>query len=459
MDLELPQGRDGCPRCQALEQRVRELEKRLAELEDRLRANSSNSSTAPSASPPWAPKLANKKPTGKPPGGQKGHPGHSRQLLPVEEVDEVVRHVPAVCVHCQAPLHEPGKLSARHQIAELPTRAVRITEHQSYACTCGVCGKNTVEPIPAVLRRSCTGPRLSAAICYLSARVHGSRRAVEEVVSEIFGAELSLGSISAKEREMTQALADSYQQVQSHVRNAPAKNVDETGWKRTGRWLWVAATKTAALFHIDRGRNWHGLQQLLGEQMQGTICSDRHCLYYYVKLSKRGVCWAHLKRDFVRWTERSGKGVRLGKKGLAIVSQVTRLWRKFQNHRFGRQRLKVKLRPLRKRMDKLLEWGTACSETKLKHFCRNVTRIKPALWTFARVVGIEPTNNHAERMLRPAVIWRKKSLGCHSQEGCRYVERMLCAIQTLRLQNKAILSFLTDTLHAHRNGLPSPMLI
>ena len=101
----------------------------------------------------------------------------------------------------------------------------------------------------------------------------------------------------------------------------------------------------------------------------------------------------------------------------------------------------------------------ACSQKKLRYFCRNVKRVQPALWTFARVAGIEPTNNHAERMLRPAVIWRKKSLGCHSQGGCRYVERMLSAIQTLRLQNRSILSFLADTLHAHRYGLPLPAVI
>ena len=97
-----------------------------------------------------------------------------------------------------------------------------------------------------------------------------------------------------------------HQEAVRAVQAAPVKHADETSWQLRGKlcWLWVAATKTAALFHIDRGRNWHGLQALLGEQLQGTICSDRHCLYYYVKLSKRGVCWAHLKRDFVRWTER-----------------------------------------------------------------------------------------------------------------------------------------------------------
>src|SRR5688572_22656000 len=119
MDRTLPQGRDDCPRCAALEERLREMEKRVAELEDRLRANSSNSSTAPSSNPLWAPKLSKpKKPTGKPPGGQKGHTGHHRTLLPVEQVDEVIEHVPERCGQCRAPLRsQPRELASRHQVA------------------------------------------------------------------------------------------------------------------------------------------------------------------------------------------------------------------------------------------------------------------------------------------------------------------------------------------------------
>src|SRR5687767_11593360 len=151
MDRTLPQGREDCPRCAALEERLREMEKRIAELEDRLRANSSNSSTAPSSNPLWAPKLKQpKKPTGKPPGGQKGHQGHHRTLLPVEQVDELVQHVPERCSRCRSPLPlEFRELVARHQVAELPRRAVKVTEHQSYACRCHGCGLRTTAAIPA----------------------------------------------------------------------------------------------------------------------------------------------------------------------------------------------------------------------------------------------------------------------------------------------------------------------
>lgn len=456
----MPKGREDCPRCAVLEERLRELEHKLAELEDRLRANSSNSSTAPSSNPLWAPKFKPKKPTGKKPGGQKGHQGHHRKLLPTEEVDQVIEHRPQVCEHCQAPLDkESSELAGRHQVAELPKRAVKVTEHQSYTCRCGQCGQSTTEPIPPQVAKRCTGENLDAAMCYLSAFVHGSRRAVTEVAQEIFGLPLSLGTLMSREAEMSDALKAAYQQVQERVRKAPAKNVDETGWKRAGRWLWVAATKTAALFRIDRGRNWHGLQNLLGERVQGTVCSDRHGLYQRLKLECRGICWAHLKRDFQRWVDRGGKTVHLGEEGLSITTEVCGTFRRFKEGCIDRNRLLELIEPLKARMKALLEWGLACGVKKALHFCRNVKKVEAGLWTFAQVEGIEPTNNHAERMLRPGVIWRKKSFGSHSSGGCRYAERMLSAIQTLRLQNRSVMTFLRESLEAHRRALPLPHLV
>ena len=91
--------------------------------------------------------------------------------------------------------------------------------------------------------------------------------------------------------------------------------------------------------------------------------------------------------------------------------------------------------------------------------CREILAVEPALWTFARVAGVEPTNNAAERALRPAVLWRKRSFGCTSAEGCRFVERILTAVQTLRLQLRDVLTYLTEALAAHRAGLPAPKLL
>lgn len=480
----LPKGLDGCPRCAALEARVVELERqlddalatiarletRVAELEDRLRANSSNSSLAPSADPSWArPRFAPKKPTGRPPGGQRGHPGHGRTLLPPGRVDQVVEHRPPRCSRCGRPLPAgaPAELRARHQVAELPPRVAVVTEHRSYACRCTACGARTVEPIPPHVRASCAGPRLAAALCYLSGRVRGSRRSVEEVAAEVLGCPLSLGSVSNREAEMAAALERPYHQAQRHVRAAKVKYVDETGWRRAGRWLWTAATRTAACFRIGPDRNVRGLQDLLGTDVFGTVVSDRYGVYNRLKPARRAVCWAHLKRDFQRWLERGGPTKRLGAEGLKITKRIFHLWHRFRVGTLTRRTLRQLLRPLRRRLKALVRWGATRDGSggrrgtgvKASHFCRNLLAVEPALWTFARRAGVEPTNNHAERVLRPGVMWRKTSFGSHSDGGCRYAERMLTAVQTLRLQHCGVVDYLTQALDAHRRGVPAPSLL
>jgi transposase len=268
---------------------------------------------------------------------------------------------------------------------------------------------------------------------------------------------------------MAGALERPYRQVQRHVRAAPVKNVDETGWRRAGRWLWVAATRTAACFRIGRDRNFRGLQDLLGggKDVFGVICSDRHGLYGHLKPGRRAVCWAHLKRDFVRWLERGGPTRRLGAEGLRITGEVFRLWHRFRVGRVTGRALRRRLRPLRRELKALLAWGATRGDSgghrgtgvKASHFCRNLLGIEPALWTFARRTGVEPTNNHAERVLRPGVMWRKTGFGSHSDGGCRYAERMLTVIQTLRLQHRRVVDYLADVLDAHRRGAVAPSLI
>ena len=91
--------------------------------------------------------------------------------------------------------------------------------------------------------------------------------------------------------------------------------------------------------------------------------------------------------------------------------------------------------------------------------CKEILKLEPALWTFARQEGLEPTNNAAERALRPAVIKRKRSFGCHSEAGCRFVERLLSVTQTLRMRGRPVLDYLVEALVAHRHGLPAPQLL
>jgi transposase len=319
----------------------------------------------------------------------------------------------------------------------------------------------TQETIPGVLRAEVIGERLGATMSYLAASPHVSKRGVEEVVETVFGIPLSLGTVANLEQEMSAALAAAHAQAQEAVQQAPVKNVDETGWKQAGqkRWLWAAATTQVACFVIFAGRNASGLAALLGQKIRGIVCSDRFSVYGSLATVFRQVCWAHLKRDFQKLVDRGGASKELGEAGLATQALLFEWWHAYRGGAISRKTLQYEIEPIRQSLKTWLEEGCACADTKTAAFCDNLLSIEPALWTFLYKRGVEPTNNHAERILRSGVVWRKISFGCHSAAGCRFVERILTVTQTLRLQKRPVIDYLQQALTAHRLNLPAPNLV
>jgi len=464
--------RTDCPGCRqrdeviaALRRQLASLEARVRDLEERLGRNSSNSSRPPSADPPAAPAPVVKPPSGRKPGAQPGHSASLRQRLPAERVQHVRRFVPTHCRHCQARLpaqagpHDPEP--SWHQVAELPRYPVVITEYQGHARTCPRCGVVTRAAIPAALKAHSLGPRLAAALAFLTGRCHLSKRAVEEVVETVCAVPVALGTVSRLEQELSQALAAAHTEVAQAVRQAPVKNVDETGWKQAGRlcWLWAAVTGTAALFVIHAKRGLGGLTALLGESVAGVVGSDRWSAYGQLPLSQRQVCWAHLRRDFQAMAERGGASAKVGADLLLLTGVVFDLWYQARAGPRGRRWLQRLLEEVRPDVADVLRRGSRCRCAPTAATCREILAVEAALWTFAYHDGVEPTNNAAERAVRPAVLWRKRSFGCHSAGGCRFVERLLTVVQTLRLQRRQVLDYLQEAVAAHRAGLPTPKLL
>jgi hypothetical protein len=99
---------------------------------------------------------------------------------------------------------------------------------------------------------------------------------------------------------------------------------------------------------------------------------------------------------------------------------------------------------------RLLRRAVVRAEKKTAGMAREILRWEKCLWTFVDVPGLEPTNNFGERCLRHAVMYRKTSFGTQGPEGSRFVERILTAVTTLKLQRRGVLDFLTNTLHARR---------
>jgi transposase len=461
-----------CPGCvardaliQALQQRLEALERQVRDLQQRLGSNASNSSLPPSANPPAAPPPVVKRPTGRKSGGQPGHPGHQRLRLPRARVQHVIALIPSQCEACRAPLPVQAGASdpapVWHQYAELPKVSAVVTEYQGHARTCPDCGHLTREAIPAEIRAHAFGPRLTAVLSYLSGSQYVSQRGLEDVAEVVFGVPVSLGSITALQEQMSQALAPAHAEIVAEVRPAPVKNVDETGWKQAGckRWLWTAVTTRAVLFVIHLRRGAAGLKALLGEAVQGIVGSDRWSAYHLIPVERRQVCWAHLRRDFQAMIDRGGAAGVLGQELLFNAEMLFALWYRVRDGTRRRRWLQRQIDEwLRAEVRSLLEQGSQGACAKTAGVCAEILKLEPALWTFAYQEGVEPTNNAAERALRPAVLKRKRSFGNHSDAGCRFLERLFSVTQTLRLRKRAVLDYLVDALTAHRDGLPAPKL-
>lgn len=464
-----------CPGCRERDARIAVLEARLAELAAAFRGLEGqikdlkarlSDRDPPERPAPDLPPGPDKKPSGRKRGAQPGHPPHLKHRLPPERVHKVVRYLPKACTHCQTALPEAAGPDdpepTWHQVAELPPVVAVITEHQGHARTCPCCGKLNQAPIPAVVRQHSIGPHLTAVVGYLSGAQGISKRGVEEIVETIFHAPVALGTVSNLEQEVSAAVAGAHAEATAAVRDAPVKNIDETGWKENGkkRWLWVAATRLVAVFVIHPWRNVAALRSLLGGELKGILCSDRWVVYLqWPDPFARQLCWAHLKRNWEKMVERGGSAKRFADQCLAIHRQVFELWHLFRGGGCTRGELSDRMLPLVESLQEVIATGAECRDARTRRFYARLWKEAYGLWTFVETDGVEPTNNHGERVLRFAVIWRRRSFGCHSAAGCRYVERMLTVVQSLRLQKRNVVAYLSESIAAHRAGNPGPKLV
>jgi transposase len=348
----------------------------------------------------------------------------------------------------------------RQQVTELPVVRPTITEYQWHTLTCARCGVATPAPRPPGVPAGAFGPRLTATVAVCTGVYHLSKRTTAGLLADLFGVELAVGSVTACERAASAAVATPVVQAVRHVRQQPVIHVDETGWRqrRQRAWLWVAATTLVTVFlvHARRGT---GAARTLLRGTQAILVTDRWSAYQAWPLARRQLCWAHLRREWVAFTERGGTAWRAGQALRAETRAIFALWHRVRDGTLSRARFQAAMGPHRRRVEAWLRRGMACRHAKTAATCREVLALAPALWTFVDVPGVEPTNNAAERPLRPAVLWRRKSFGTHSAAGSRFAERMLTVAATLKQQRRNVVDFVTDACLAALHGDPAPSLL
>jgi transposase len=442
--------------------RYRTMSSRVEALEERVRTNSRNSSKPPSSDIAGGKKKDKRRrsKSRRKAGGQPGHVGKSRALLPPEAVDQVKVCYPRRTCDCGR-LVTFGGLYRRHQMHELPEVKPVVIEYRLMEGSCDGCGKAYAASLPAGVGASLLGPRAMALVGTLTGAYRLSRRLTQGLLRNVYGLKLSLGAISETEAVVSAALLSVTEEAKDHVRQAAVAHCDETGHKEKGekRWMWVAIAAFVSVFLTSVSRSAAVAKALLGEAFAGILVSDRGSAYTWVKAARRQLCWAHLIRDFTKISERSGEAGRIGDALLGLSKRMFKYWRRVKDGAMTRERFQRRMKAIRSGAEATLAQGAACNESKTRNTCKKLLKLKCALWTFVDAPAVEPTNNLAERTLRAYVIFRKICLGSQSARGSLYLERIMTTVGSCQLQGRDILGFLTQAVRAHLGEGPPPSLL
>lgn len=457
-----------------LEEIVVRLTAQVEMLLQRQEQNSTNSHLPPSSDGPAAAARGTRPPKGgnsgkskkgkkRKRGGQKGHRGSHRELLAPEHVDEVMDVYPEACGGCAGTniRRTPDPDARRHQLIELRRGGVHVKEWRLHEGRCDDCGECTrARYDPAEIPASPFGPRFVALVVTLTGDYHLSRRRAARLCYDVFGVTISPGTISAMERQASEALEPAYEEVQREVEGAPVKHADGTSWLLAGAMmsLWVLTSASATLYKIFNDGQRKTIKPFFG-RLVGILVTDRACVFDFWAMAARQICFAHLLRRFVSFSQRDGPAGTMGRELLDLTGLVFEYWHGFRAGLLDREKLVDMMRPVREQFEAALERTVAADIPGVSGSCANMLEHRQALWTFLEHEGVEPTNNAAERALRPLVLWRKRSFGCQSQRGLRFVEHLMTVTQTARQQGKGVLDFIEAAIVARKRGTPSPALL
>jgi len=443
-----------------LERKVDELTQVVMALKAQLGRNSGNSNRPPSSdSPSQRAGPRGKTKSERKRGGQPGHSGSTRMLLPPEEVNQFVDLFPPKCENCWKALPKtPDPSAQRFQTTELPPIKPHTTEYRRHEVACPSCRYKTwgpVDQIPA----SPFGPRLSSTTALVTGVYHLGRRAAVSLLADFFGVRVSLGAVSSMEARVSEAVKPAVDEAWKKVEQAAVKHTDGTSWFQSGvmRSLWTIATTVATVFKIVANGKTDTLKPLFGEQL-GILVSDRATALGFWAMERRQVCWAHLLRKLISFSERTGRAAALGRELLDYLAIMFAYWGDLKAGKLSRDQFREWMTPLRKQVEAALEHAVAAKLPQVSGSCVDILAHRAALWTFVDREDVEPTNNHAERELRAFVLWRKRSFGTQSERGNLFAERLMTVAHTARKQKKNVLAFLTACCTAARHGTAAPSL-
>lgn len=425
-------------RLHALVGEVEQLRREVERLKDVVRSDSSNSSKPPSSDSPYTKGKSPEKPHRKR-GAKKGHRGHRQVMLDPTET----RHLKPTQCPCGNREFPDTAPYYTHQVIELPEIKMAVTHFVLHKGQCPCCGKLNKALIPKEHRYG-YGPRLTAMIGEMAGNQGESRTLIQNFCCSVLGLSISLGAIQKVIDRVATAIEPHYERIAQQARRAEVNHVDETSWFQNGvlMWLWVMVSSKAALFMIHSNRSKAAFDTLIQDWV-GILVSDGYGLYRkWVGL--RQSCLAHLIRNAKALSQRSDPEIAAF--GRWATAELQRLC-----HMAHAPPTVGQWGAFYARFIRLISTNIHRKDEAGK-FARRLLKEMDSLWVFLYKEGVSPTNNFAERVIRFAVMWRKRSFGTASEKGNRWVERILSLRQTCRLQTTATFPVLVDAVNSYFQG-------
>lgn len=436
-----------------------ELKKENDSLREQLNNNSTNSSLPPSRDIKKKKKIKQK--SGRKRGGQPGHQAWQRSKIPSEQVDSIIDCKPAEKCDCGGTIKLKNKIKT-HQVFEIPLPKYEVIEYRIYKGSCEACHCKHEGQLPAGMSPKGFGVRAQAMLSLLTSKYRLSKRLVQSWFQDVYQMPICLGSVSNVEHTVSKSLKLIHEEVFARIQTEKVVHVDETGHKEVNRsgWAWIASVPKYTYFMLNKSRGKKVAKEVIGDYHGRLVVTDRYPAYNYLPSENHQICWAHLKRDFQKIAERPDKPGRIGKMLLKAYTQLFGFWKtEYKEELKLSKKQKKRLRYFKNKMLRWLVAGVHCGHGRTSRTCENILELQNSLWHFFENPDIPPTNNHAERQLRPLVISKKLTFGTQSDRGSRFIERIFTVVTSCKQQGRDVLAFVTEAIQRYFLNKKAPSLV
>ena len=408
----------------ALEKRVARLEAELHALKEALETARRKGKRQATPFSKGEPKAAPKKP------GQK--PGHPPSHRPVpEHVDRTEEAVlPKVCPDCGGPVKEDD-VQAQYQVdipRPIPVTVTQFNIHVGHCTTCGtrLQGRHADQTSDATGAAAVQiGPNALGLAAELKHEIGVPYGKTAKILSTATALNLQRSTLARASQRLAKKCQPTYGQLIVRVRQGHVVYVDETGWKIGGHsaWLWVFTNDDLSLYVIDPSRAHEVVEEILGRDYAGVLVSD--CFAAYDPLPyAQSKCAGHLLRRCKELQElKSGRAVQFSQSLAEVLHKAIAL--KARRPQMSTHGYEVACGRLEAALDRLLAQPQRDADNA--RFVKTLLKQRARLFTFLYHDAVDPTNNAAERELRPGVVVRKTG-GCNRTEAGAEAHAILASV-------------------------------